>query len=94
MHPYLGSSSDAEEMLRQYSDGGDSSIRQLSSLVTVMKREYNQVIMAKHLTFSVWEILTTAILGWLLLIPILSEWFRLFPEIHWNSQVFSLVKWI
>ena len=53
MHPYLGSSSDAEEMLRQYSDGGDSSIRQLSSLVTVMKREYNQVIMAKHLTFSV-----------------------------------------
>ena len=51
MHPYSGSSSDAEEMLRQYSDGGDSSIRQLSSLVTVMKREYNQVIMAKHLTF-------------------------------------------
>ncbi|KAK3745948.1 hypothetical protein RRG08_057748 [Elysia crispata] len=43
-----GSSSDAEEMLRQYSDGGDSSIRQLSSLVTVMKREYNQVLVDKR----------------------------------------------
>ncbi|GFO08408.1 hypothetical protein PoB_003491300 [Plakobranchus ocellatus] len=43
-----GSSSDAEEMLRQYSDGGDSSIRQLSSLVTVMKREYNQVLADKR----------------------------------------------
>ncbi|RUS82071.1 hypothetical protein EGW08_010179 [Elysia chlorotica] len=43
-----GSSTDAEEMLRQYSDGGDSSIRQLSSLVTVMKREYNQVLADKR----------------------------------------------
>ncbi|GFR82167.1 E3 ubiquitin-protein ligase TRAIP-like [Elysia marginata] len=43
-----GSSSDAEEMLQQYSDGGDSAIRQLSSLVTVMKREYNQVLVDKR----------------------------------------------
>ncbi|XP_035826840.1 E3 ubiquitin-protein ligase TRAIP [Aplysia californica] len=42
-----GCDSDIQAMISQYSEGGDSSLRQLCSLVTVMKREYTQALAAK-----------------------------------------------